>query len=207
MTFIRFVVIGFLLAAAFQAAGQTTSRQQLTEADRDYQPITGKQRLKWFALSTAGPVSLGSGLFTSAIGTARNKPEEYGGSWSGFTKRYGMRLTGISTGNAMEGGLGAFWGEDPRYFRVPDQPFRWRLENAILGTVLARRSDGHYGLAFARLAAIPGNNFLSNTWRADSEANSHDAAVRTMYGFLGRMGSNVFKEFWPDIKRKIFHQK
>jgi len=33
-----------------------------------------------------------------------------------------MRLTGVSTGKAIEAGLGSLWGEDPRYFRAAGQP-------------------------------------------------------------------------------------
>jgi hypothetical protein len=49
-----------------------------------------------------------------------------------------------------------------------------------------------------------GNNFLSNTWRADSEANTSNAVVRCVWGVLGRMTSDAFAEFWPDVKRKVF---
>jgi hypothetical protein len=172
-----------------------------------YQPITGEERFKWFAVSTMGPQSLTAGVFSAAIGTAENKPKEYGPSWEGFGKRYGMRLTGISTGNAMEAGLGALWGEDPRYLRAVGEPFGSRVRNVVKMTFLASRRTGRLGPAYARFIAIPGNNFLSNTWRADSEATARDAALRTLLGVLGRMGSNAFQEFWPDVRQHLFHKK
>jgi hypothetical protein len=205
----RYPCIVVLLFAALSAAAQSApigENSIIVERDRGYQPITGEQRLKWFAKSTVGPQSLGSGLLTSAIGTARNSPQEYGGSWTGFGQRYGMRLTGISTGNAMEAGLGSLWGEDPRYFRAPNRSMKSRIGNAVLMTFAARRRDGQLGPAYARFAAIPGNNFLSNTWRADSESSAGDAAMRTLWGFLGRMASNAFQEFWPDISKRVFHR-
>jgi hypothetical protein len=61
---------------------------------------------------------LGAGVISAAWGTAFNNPEEYGPQWRGFAKRYGMRLTGIATSNAIEAGLGSVWGEDPRYAAV-----------------------------------------------------------------------------------------
>ena len=135
-----------------------------------------------------------------------DKPKEYGPHWGGYADRYGMRLTGISTGNAMEAGLGAIWGEDPRYFQSKNRTIQGRIGNAMRMTFLARQRDGSYGPAYARYIATPGNNFLSNTWRADSEANSKDAALRTLWGFLGRMGGNAFQEFWPDAQKYIFHR-
>ncbi|HEX4535774.1 MAG TPA: hypothetical protein VH140_02405 [Candidatus Acidoferrum sp.] len=174
--------------------------------DATYLPITGRQRMRWFLTSTIGPPHLVGGLFTSAFGTAVNRPKEYGPGWAGFGDRYGMRLTGISTGNVIEASVGALWGEDPRYFRVPGESFKRRLSNTVQLTFVARRRDGHFAPAYARYMAISGNNFLSNTWRVDSEANTHDAVIRTADGFAGRFASNVFEEFWPDIKNLVFHR-
>jgi len=162
--------------------------------------------MRWFLSNTIGPPHLVGGLFTSAFGTAVDRPKEYGPGWAGFGDRYGMRLTGISTGNAIEASVGALCGEDPRYFRVPGESFKRRLSNAVQLTFVARRRDGHFAPAYARYMAISGNNFLSNTWRVDSEANTHDAVIRTADGFAGRFASNLFEEFWPDIKNFAFHR-
>jgi hypothetical protein len=174
--------------------------------DEPYDPITARQRLRWFITNTIGPAHLAGGAVTSAFGTAFDRPKEYGPGWAGFGDRFGMRLTGVVTGNAIEGGVGALWGEDPRYFRVPDQPFGARVKNVMKQTFTARRRDGSFAPAYARFIAEPGNNFLSNAWRPASEANTHDALLRTGEGFAGRMASNAFQEFWPDIERRLLHR-
>ncbi len=104
-----------ILAGVIHAEGQA--------APTTYIPITPHQRVAWFANSTVGTRSLAGGLFAAGFGTARDAPHEYGPHWEGFGKRYGMRLTGVSTGNAMEASLGSLWGEDPRYFRAAGLPF------------------------------------------------------------------------------------
>ena len=172
-----------------------------------YTAMSGKQRLEWFGRSTVGPQSLTAGLFTAALGTAANNPKEYGPHWEGFGKRYGIRLSGVSTSNAMEAGLGAFWGEDPKYYPTKGMTIKQRIGNVMKTTFTAPRPDGHYAPAYARFIAIPGSNFIANTWRADSEADAEHAALRTLYGFLGHMGGNAFQEFWPDVQRLIFHKK
>lgn len=171
-----------------------------------YTPITRRQRLRWFITNTIGPPHLTGGLFTSAFGTAVDRPKEYGPHWGGFADRYGMRMTGIVTGNAIEASAGYYFHEDPRYFRVPERPFKSRIGNVARLTVMARHDDGNYGPAYARYMAISGNNFLSNTWRVSSESNVHDALLRTGEGFAGRMAANAFEEFWPDIKKYAFHR-
>jgi hypothetical protein len=171
-----------------------------------YSRITPRQRLRWFITNTIGPEHLAGGVFTAGFGTALDRPKEYGPHWGGFADRFGIRMTGIVTGNAMEASVGALWGEDPRYFRVPDQPFKARLVHVVRLTFVARRPDGNFEPAYARYIAISGNNFLSNTWRVHSEANTEDALLRTAEGFAGRMAANAFEEFWPDIKRYAFHR-
>jgi hypothetical protein len=169
-------------------------------------PITGRQRLRWFTKSTIGPKSLAAGLFTAGFGTGTNRPIEYGPHWEGFGKRYGMRFTGIATGNAMEAAVGALWGEDPRYFPTTGQSLKGRIKNVVVMTFVARRADGNLAPAYARYIGISGNNFLSNTWRADSESGVGDACLRTALGFAGRMGGNAFAEFWPTVNRHLFHR-
>lgn len=201
-------VIVLLLASA-AASGQAIPEQHLrtTPSASTYQPITARLRFKWFAQSTIGPESLAAGLFSAGFGTAINRPTEYGPHWDGFAKRYGMRFTGISTGNAMEAAFGSLWGEDPRYFRATGQPFKGRLKNVVVMTFAARQEDNSLAPAYARCLGNAGNNFLSNTWRANSESGVGDACVRIGLGFAGRMGSNAFAEFWPDARKYIFHRK
>lgn len=172
-----------------------------------YTPLSGSGRAVWVANSTFGYQSLTGGLFSAGFGTWRNRPPEYGTQWEGFGKRYGMRLTGTITSNAMEASLGALWGEDPRYFRAPaDGKFGRRVGHAVKSAFLARDRNGNTMPAYARYAAITGSNFLSNTWRVSGESRAQDAASRIAFGFMGRVIGNAFEEFWPDVKRKLFRR-
>jgi len=181
--------------------------QSLSETVPNYQSITGKERAKWFVNTTAGPVSLLlAGPASAAWGTAFNSPKEYGPHWEGFGKRFGMRLTGGSVGNAIEGGLGAIWGEDPRYFRSPEAGFKKRVKYVVIASFLAPNRDGQWRLAYARYAGNIGNNYLSNLWRVPSEATAGQATLRCVYGMLGELGGNAFAEFWPDVRKKVFHK-
>jgi len=201
------VTILLLVSAAVSQGVPAEHLNSICPTATSYQPITGNQRFQWFARSTIGPQGLAAGLFSAGFGTAIDRPTEYGPHWSGFGKRYAMRLTGIATGNAIEAGLGSLWGEDPRYFRVASQPVKTRLKNVLVMTFAARQSDGTTMPAYARYAGIAGNNFLSNTWRADSESSTGAAWERILLGFAGRTGSNAFKEFWPDARNHILHRK
>src|SRR5262245_9825992 len=187
--------------------GPAEQNLKVIPAQAPYEPLTGKQRVQWAASETFGLESWLVGGWTAAIGTARNKPEEYGPHWDGFAKRYGMRFTGIAASNTMEAGLGALWGEDPRYVRNQNLPFKKRIGNVFLYSVAARNREGKLMPAYARYIAIPGNNFLSNTWRVSSEATTNQALARTGYGVLAEVAGNAWSEFWPDVKRIVFRRK
>lgn len=89
-----------------------------------YRSITPRKRLRWFTTNTVDWSNLAGGIFLSAIGTAPDRPKEYGPHWGGFGDRYGMGMTRSATGNAIEAGVGLILREDPRHFRVPDRPFK-----------------------------------------------------------------------------------
>ena len=192
-----------VILGCWAASAQTVARSNEEMAIR--QPrLSGGDRLNWFVQSTVGPASLAGGVVSGAFGTALSMPKEYGPHWEGFGKRYGMRLTGISTGNAIEAGLGALWDENPRYVRLGHGSVLARIASSLKMTIAAQRSNKDELMpAYARYVAIVGNNFLSNTWRARSEANARHAGFRIGLGFAGRAASNAFEEFWPSIRSRL----
>jgi hypothetical protein len=207
-----------LLLAAVACAAQTGDPNPATpempsspiatqNEDAPYEPISQHQRLQWFIDQTIGPSHVAAGVFVAAFGTARDVPPEYRGTWAGFGKRFAVREAGATLSNGMEAGLGELWGEDPRYFRNAELPFRRRVTNVVKQTFLARRRDGSFEPAFARYSGIVGSNFISNAWRPASEADTQHALYRTGWGILGRMASNAWDEFWPDAKQHYFHRQ
>ena len=237
MTSVRFVsLVSFVLATNLFALSQAIASEPTAQSSRSllshqaerseapssfsvfnpvkpprlqeaYYPITPSQRLRWFMSGTVGPAHMAGVAFVSTCGTAVNRPGEYGPHWTGFADRLGIDVAGSAVGNAMEAGGGLFLREDPRYFRVPQQPFRARVGNVVRLTFLARSRDDGVKPAFARYVGIFGSNFLSNTWRVRSEANAQDALLRPSEGLAGRMAANAFGEFWPDLKRYIIHKR
>jgi hypothetical protein len=180
---------------------------KLPRLEETYYPITPSQRLRWFTTGTVGPAHMAEVTFVSACGTAVNRPGEYGPHWTGFADRLGVGVAGSALSNAMEASGGLILREDPRYFRVPQQPFRVRVGNVVRLTFLARSRDDGVKPAYARYAGVLGSNFLSNTWRVRSEANAQDALLRSSEGLAGRMAANAFGEFWPDLKKYFFHKR
>jgi hypothetical protein len=201
-------------AAVFDPDGETSASSSSSSASAAASssssdakgPISAKERIQWVVGGTVGPEGLSGELFGAAWGTLFDSPKAYGTHWEGFGDRVGMSVAGNAASNTMEAGLGAIWGEDPRYIRDPGASFGHRLEHAAKMTFMAQNREGDEMPAYARFVAIPGSNFLSNAWRAPGDDTAGRAAIRTGFGFLGRFGNNTFDEFWPDFKQKLFHR-
>ena len=199
-----------ILAAIFTATNLLASAQSIPSSDQPDEsrdPSSTRESLRWFVASTIEPPHLAGGILVSALGTAFDRPKEYGPHWAGFADRYGMGMAGSATGNAIEASAGLLLREDPRYFRVPDQPFKTRVGNVVRLAFAVQRDDGRLRPAYARYLAILGSNFLSSTWRVHSEANAESALLRSSEGFAGRMAANAFAEFWPDVRKRVFRKR
>ena len=160
--------------------------------------------MDWFAESSLGPVNWAAGAFVSGFWTAFNQPKEYGGTAAGFAERLAVRQSGILISCGMEAGLGSLWGEDPRYHRHGRGEGFWpRVGWALKTSVTAYDRNGRLRPAYARYAAAFGNNFVTTAWRPDSDNDPGDAVRRGFSGLLGRVASNLFLEFWPEVTGRL----
>ena len=168
-----------------------------------YVPITGSQRVGWVVGGTVGPRSLAVGVLADAWQTGFNVPEEWGRSWSGSGKRYLHREADVAISSTIEAGVGAIWGEDPRYVPSGRRGLWPRVRYALKTVVLAQRPDGHLAPAWGRYAGNVFNNVIENAWLPPSTTTTGQTAFRSVNGFLGRAGGNLFDEFWPDVRRRL----
>lgn len=169
--------------------------------------VTPWQRLGWFDEKTFGISNLGGSIPGAAWMTFRDRPHEAGPHWEGLGERYGVSVSTNAVSNAMEAGVGAIWGEDPRYRRDGfGTPLKSRIGRVVQWTVLAPNRDGELRPAYARFIAISGSSYISNAWREPSDTDTEHSLARVGFGLLGRMGSNAYEEFWPDVKQKLFHR-
>jgi hypothetical protein len=65
----------------------------------------------------------------------------------------------LIAGVFTEGSLGSLWGEDPRYFRIPERPFRNRLDNVFRATFIAHNRAALSRISFSLVSHVVGNAF------------------------------------------------
>jgi hypothetical protein len=169
-----------------------------------YTPVTGEQRVDWIIDGTVGPRSL---FIVGPLGalwqTGFNQPTEWERSWSGLGKRYLQREADVAISSAIEAGLGALWGEDPRYIPSGRRSIGARARYAIKTAFVAQRRDGRLAPAWGRYAGNTINNVIENAWLPPSATTAGQTIARSALGFLTRIGGNAWEEFWPDVARRL----
>jgi hypothetical protein len=168
-----------------------------------YIPPTGRDRLKWAVDGTLGASSIATGVFIASWNAAWNLPSEWDRSWSGFAKRFGAREAQMTISNAIESGLGAAWGEDPRYFRSG----RARASGRGPGT---RQRPCSLRAVAAATWLLPGRGMSGRSEATSLQiAGSHRAKRRRprtsaeSARILGRFVANLWTEFWPDVRGRM----
>lgn len=210
----RAFVLVMLLAAAARAAAQeppgdalvpqiTQARPSLPLSADAYVPITGLERVHWIVDGIVGPRSLGVGVLGGIWQTGFNTPQEWGRTPSGFGKRYLEREADVAISNTIEAGLGAMWGEEPRYIPSGRRGLRPRVQYALKTAFLAQRRDGRLAPAWGRYAGNVFNNLIENSWLPPSATTPGETAIRSVEGMVTRMLGNLWEEFWPEVRKRI----
>jgi hypothetical protein len=150
------------------------------------------------------PSGFGKSIVTAAIAHWQDSPEEWGQGMAGFGRRYGHRILNRAAENAIGLGVSAALRQDPRYFRDPEASGGGRVWNALKQVVVTRTDGGGKTFAAWRVAGNYGGQFVSNSWRPERQRNVGDTMIRGSVSMGLDAASNVFKEFWPDIRRRIF---
>jgi hypothetical protein len=174
-------------------------------ATAKYTRLSLKDKFYLFNYRTIEPTAFGKSAFTAGIAQLRDSPEEWGQGVEGFGRRYGHRLLNRGVENIIGFGVAAALHQDGRFFRLGEGSFGRRLRHAVSQVFVTHTDTGGRTFSAWRFAGNYGAQFVSNAWRPESERGVGDTMLRGTISTIGfDAGSNAFKEFWPDIKRRIF---
>lgn len=141
------------------------------------------------------------------IDQARNFPEEWGQGWDGFGQRLGSHYGQFVVSESIEFAVSALRHEDPRYIYSTRTRIWDRTQDAIVGTWLVRKDNSsERTLALGRIAGVFGSRAIATRWLPDSERDAVHVLRHSGISMATKTGINVAREFWPDIRRKVFHR-
>jgi hypothetical protein len=144
----------------------------------------------------------------SGLSQAENSEPGFGQGAEGYGKRYASAFADGTIENFMVGAaLPSLFRQDPRFYQSSHGGFLHRLGYAA-SRILITRSDS--GASQFNYSEVLGSAMAS----AISTYSYHPHSDRTVANTASVWGSQVgydtislvFKEFWPDIRRKLFRQ-
>ncbi len=169
--------------------------------------LTAKQKLTIAAKDSFDyPLFLLAGAF-AGLDQLTNSDPSFGQGLKGYAHRLGAWYADEAIGNMMTEGLfPVMLHQDPRYFRLGKGSIMKRTGYALTRVILCH-PDGsdkwqfNYSEWLGNATAVA----ISQTYHPDNRT-----ALDASEFLLEQVGtdavSQVLKEFWPDIKRKLFHK-
>ncbi|MDQ1470044.1 MAG: hypothetical protein QOJ99_1524 [Bryobacterales bacterium] len=161
--------------------------------------IARKDTLDWPSYIMAG--------FFSGVSQLGDSNPSFGQGLKGYGHRYICSVADQDIGNFMtEAILPTVFHQDPRYFRKGHGSVMGRIAYAASRSVIAKNDSG--GWTF-NAAEFLGNGMvasLGNAYYPDQVG--FNPTMQRMFTQIGTDSlSQVMKEFWPDIKRKLTRKR
>jgi hypothetical protein len=177
-----------------------------TNVSEVYKPLRPKD--KWLIAShdvLDGTNWVIAGIF-GGIHQANDAHPQFGQGVEGYAKYYGTAYLDQGVGNIMtEGVFSTLFHQDPRYFRKGSGSVVSRIGFAMRQIIVTRGDSGTQQFnssEWVGSAVATGlqNLYYSDSRNATANAENWGAAIAT------DMASDILKEFWPDIKKRL-HKK
>jgi hypothetical protein len=170
-------------------------------------PITSGQK---FRLATAGVFDWGSYPFNailSGIAQAKNDPKEWGQGWGAYGKRYGASFADNSIGTYMTTAIfPSMLHDDPRYYQMGQGRFVHRAYHALNRLFVIRTDSGHDRFNYSESVGNATAAAISNIYHVPEDRTASRNASTFAFLIMYDGMNNELKEFWPDIRRKVFHK-
>src|SRR3954471_8525352 len=209
-----FLCVAMVCSCVFVQAQQTptdkpkqdTSNPAVPDAPSSYKPLTPGGKLKIAAFDAVHPLRIVGAAVSAGIAQASDPYPEWGDGGEGYAKRFGAAVADEASGHIFKGFLfPTLLRTDPRYFRKAQGGAIPRIGYAVTRVFVTRADSGHATFNASEFLGAASSAALSTVYYPRSGSSTNDAISRAGLGVASDMGWNVFKEFWPDIKKKLHH--
>jgi hypothetical protein len=142
-------------------------------------------------------------FLTSAFGLAVGGADDWGTGPGAYMNRFSSQVGLRAVRNTIRFGFDAALGTDSHYRRSESNGFLPRLGHAMLSTVTTYKDGGGRTIGIPQIAGAYGGAFISNAWYPHTRNSTGDALLRGTSSLGFTAAKNVFREFWPEIKKLL----
>jgi len=213
-TYTRRILIAGLLFAPFLTGQESDKRAfgvlpnyRTVESSVPFKPLTAKQKLTIATKDTIdGPSYVTAALF-SGIYQAQNQNPSFGQGVKGYAHRYICSIADQDIGNYMtEGFMPVLLREDPRYFRSGTGSTKRRLVYAMSRVLMTKTDKNTPTFNFGEFLGNGVSASVGNAYYPDERG--YGPTMQRMFTQIGTDSiSNILKEFWPDVKKRLAARK
>jgi hypothetical protein len=172
-----------------------------------WHPLTARQKFDVFLWSTYRPRTFAGAAVDAAFDKIQNDNSQYETGFRGVCQHYGIELATSETNVFFERFLiPTALKQDPRYFRNPNLPFMKRALYSMSRVVLTRSDSGHQTFNASYVLGGAASQALSDLYVPGQRQGMYPIADRLTFNLARDAGFNLLHEFWPDVRRKVFHR-
>ena len=169
-------------------------------------PLSAKEKFRLASKTAIDPGTFAVTGFLAGIGQLNNQYPTFGQGLKGYGHRYGMMyVDAASTAMLTNGVMPALFHQDPRFFRLGEGSTKRRVGYAISRIWMARGDNGKRTFNFGEVFGNAAQAGLSSYYYPAAERNGANIGARTVIAIAPDVVSNLLREFWPDISRKLKH--
>ncbi|HZD50912.1 MAG TPA: hypothetical protein VE178_19360, partial [Silvibacterium sp.] len=154
------------------------------------------------------PLSLFPAFMSAGWGQLVDSDPKYGTDSAAFGERLGAAaLREASFRFFSDSLLPTLTHEDPRYFRKAYGSITDRGVYAAERVFVAQHDDGSHGFNYSDTLGRAMAGALTMAYYPHPSANWRVAAKTWGVSLAGLAAVNLFQEFWPDVRDRIFHRR
>jgi hypothetical protein len=177
-------------------------------ADTELPPLDARGK---FALATQDSVDYSSfvwaGMLAGQSMALRSYPELHNGL-AGYSRYYWRAFADQASGSFFtEAIVPAITHEDPRYYTLGHGGFFRRAEYALSRVVVTKTDSGGRSFNYSEVVGNGMEAGLANFYYPPEERSLRNTTVNWASQLEAACLNNIIREFWPDIRRKVFRQK
>ena len=176
----------------------------------EWQPLTTKEKFQVFLHSTYSPytfINAGLNEATEGITGMHLREHGYESGFRGIAQRYGIELSTNETDVFFQRFLfPTLLKQDPRYLRNPDLPMSSRILYSVSRTLITKSDDGGETFNGSHVLGEAASRAVSDLYVPGERQGIGALATGVSFNLLQDAGMNLLREFWPDIRQKVFHR-
>ena len=135
------------------------------------------------------------------------QPVEWGLGAHGYIHRVENRIYSTAIDGTVHSSMAAALGQDTRYLPSEDRATMDRVAHALKRTFITRNQSGNSVPDVSGLAGIYAGTMLPMYWHPRRYSPLAQGVRAGNFGVMFQAGSNLLKEFQPDLKRLLAKRK